>query len=67
MTSMCVAGLCEVVFEILGLATRDNQRNAVHISQSIDTLLYHYTVCVRERASLCVWGGEGTEGESEKA
>ena len=35
--------LCDVVFQLLSLSTRDNQRNGVHLSQSIETLLYHYT------------------------
>ena len=35
--------LCEVVFQLLGLATKENERNGVHLSQSIDILLHHYT------------------------
>jgi len=36
-------GLCKIVFEILSLATRGNDRNGVHLSQFIESLLYHYT------------------------
>jgi hypothetical protein len=35
--------LCEVAFQLLSLSTRDNQQNGVHLSYSIEILLYHYT------------------------
>jgi len=35
--------LCEVAFQLLSLSTRDNHRNGVHLSHSIENLLYHYT------------------------
>ena len=47
-----MSGLCDVVFQILSLATRKNQRNGVHLAQSIDTLLFHYTGV--EGVFLCI-------------